>query len=65
MEAFGRLMAGVAPWLSLPDDETEEGKQRQQLRTWALKSYAHAVDPASPDYLLWEGEGRRWSMPPM
>ena len=58
MEAFGRLMAGVAPWLSLPDDETEEGKQRQQLRTWALKSYAHAVDPASPDYLLWEGEGQ-------
>lgn len=58
MEAFGRLMAGVAPWLSLPDDETEEGKQRKQLRTWALKSYAHAVDPASPDYLLWEGEGQ-------
>ena len=58
MEAFGRLMAGVAPWLSLPDDETEEGKQRQQLRAWALKSYAHAVDPASPDYLLWEGEGQ-------
>ncbi len=58
MEAFGRLMAGVAPWLSLPYDETEEGKQRQQLRAWALKSYAHAVDPASPDYLLWEGEGQ-------
>ena len=58
MEAFGRLMAGVAPWLALPDDETEEGKQRQQLRAWALKSYANAVDPASPDYLLWEGEGQ-------
>ena len=58
MEAFGRLMAGVAPWLALPDDETEEGKQRQQLRAWALKSYSNAVDPASPDYLLWEGEGQ-------
>lgn len=58
MEAFGRLMAGVAPWLALPDDETEEGKQRQQLRAWALKSYTNAVDPASPDYLLWEGEGQ-------
>lgn len=22
MEAFGRLMAGLAPWLSLPDDNT-------------------------------------------
>ena len=52
MECFGRLMAGLAPWLSLPDDETPEGLQRKQLREWALKSYANAVDPASPDYLL-------------
>ena len=26
METFGRLMAGVAPWLPLPDDDTEEGQ---------------------------------------
>lgn len=58
MEAFGRLMAGLAPWLSLPDDDTSEGKQRKQLREWALKSYAHAVDPDSPDYLLWRKEGQ-------
>ena len=37
MEAFGRLMAGLAPWLSLPDDETPEGLQRKQLREWALQ----------------------------
>ena len=24
MECFGRLMAGIAPWLTLPDDDTEE-----------------------------------------
>lgn len=58
MECFGRLMSGIAPWLSLPDDDTEEGKQRKQLREWALKSYAHAVDPQSPDYLLWRSEGQ-------
>ena len=58
MEAFGRLMAGIAPWLALPDDDTEEGKMRKQLREWALKSYANAVDPDSPDYLLWKGEGQ-------
>ena len=58
MECFGRLMDGLAPWLSLPDDDTEEGKQRRQLREWALKSYAHAVDPESKDYLLWRKEGQ-------
>ncbi len=58
MECFGRLMSGLAPWLSLPDDNTPEGKQRKQLREWALKSYAQAVDPESPDYLLWRKEGQ-------
>lgn len=58
MECFGRLMAGLAPWLSLPDDDTAEGKQRRQLREWALKSYAHSVDPESKDYLLWRKEGQ-------
>ena len=58
MECFGRLMDGLAPWLSLPDDDTEEGKQRKQLREWALKSYARAVDPDSKDYLLWRKEGQ-------
>ena len=53
MECFGRLMAGVAPWLTLPDDETAEGKQRKQLREWALASYKNAVDPENPDYLCW------------
>lgn len=55
MEAFGRLMAGISPWLSLPADNTAEGQQRRQLQEWALQAYKNAVDPQSPDYLLWEG----------
>ncbi len=58
MEAFARLMTGIAPWLALPDDDTSEGKQRKQLREWALQSYKNAVDPGSPDCLLWKGEGQ-------
>ena len=58
MECFGRLMAGLAPWLELPDDDTAEGIQRKQLREWALKSYAQSVDPESKDYLLWRKEGQ-------
>lgn len=53
LETFGRLMAGVAPWLNLPDDDSEEGQKRAQIRKWALKSYANGVDPESPDYLHW------------
>ncbi len=58
METFGRLMAGIAPWLTLPDDETAEGKQRKQLREWALAAYKNSVDPQSPDYLCWGSAGQ-------
>lgn len=58
MEAFGRLMAGVAPWLNLPDDGSEEGKQRAKIREWALLSYANAVNPNSTDYLQWTGSSQ-------
>lgn len=58
MECFGRLMAGITPWLSLLEDNSPEGKQRKLLQQQALASYTHAVDPASPDYLLWRKEGQ-------
>lgn len=53
MEAFGRLMAGISPWLALPDDDSAEGAKRKELRQYALKAYRNAVDPDSPDYLGW------------
>lgn len=51
LEAVGRTMAGVAPWLALPDDNTKEGTMRKQLRTELLQGIAHGVDPNSKDYL--------------
>lgn len=58
LECFGRMISGLSPWLSLPQDDTAEGKVRKRLTEQALQAYAHAVDPASPDYLLWRGHGQ-------
>lgn len=58
LEAFGRLLDGIAPWLALPDDSSAEGRLRARLRDHALESLSNAVDPASPDYLTWAGEGQ-------
>lgn len=58
LECFGRLISGIAPWLALPDDDSAEGKRRALLRQQALASYAHSVDPSSPDYLLWREHGQ-------
>ncbi|MET1754177.1 DUF2264 domain-containing protein [Novosphingobium sp. RD2P27] len=58
LEAFGRLIDGLAPWLALPDDQTEESRLRARLREQALQSFEHSVDPKSPDYLTWRGHGQ-------
>jgi hypothetical protein len=58
LEAVGRTVAGIAPWLALPDDETKEGALRKQLRVELLKGLVHAVDPASPDYLNFRTESQ-------
>lgn len=53
LETFARLMAGISPWLALPDDGTPEGKQRKQLHEWAIQAYKNAVDPNSSDKITW------------
>ena len=58
LEAFGRTIVGVAPWLALPDDDTEEGVLRKKLKQYALKSIENSVNPDSPDYMLWRKEGQ-------
>lgn len=58
LEAVGRTVAGIAPWLALPDDETAEGMMRKNLRNELLRGLAHAVDPASPDYLNFRTESQ-------
>lgn len=58
MEAFGRLLAGLAPWLNLPDDDSAESAKRRQLRRWTRQAIINAVDPQSPDRLGWENGGQ-------
>jgi hypothetical protein len=51
LEAAGRLLAGIAPWLELADDRTAEGALRRQYAELAVSAVARGVDPASPDFL--------------
>lgn len=56
LEAFGRTLAGVAPWLELGADSTPEGKEREQLIRYARAATAQAVDTASPDLMNFSGK---------
>ena len=52
LEALGRTLAGLAPWLDLnADDNVEEDLLRQRYLDLARKAIANGVDPQSPDYL--------------
>ena len=57
LEALGRSFCGIAPWLNLPDDNTDEGQQRKEFRALVIRAIKNAMDPASPDYLRFDGPG--------
>ncbi len=51
LEALGRLVAGIAPWIELPADSTTEGQLRARYAELTRRAIRQAVDPASPDFL--------------
>jgi hypothetical protein len=51
LEALGRTLAGIAPWLEHGGTEGEEGKLLAEYRELSRSAIAAAVDPTSPDYL--------------
>lgn len=52
LEAVGRLLCGLAPWLELGPDQTPEGLLRARYIDLAVKGLKNAVNPQSPDYLV-------------
>jgi hypothetical protein len=51
LEAVGRLLAGLAPWIELASDATSEGRERAHYAELSRRAIASIVDPSSPDYL--------------
>ena len=51
LEALGRLLAGISPWLESGEREGKEGELRTRYADLAREAIAAAVDPASPDFM--------------
>jgi hypothetical protein len=58
LEAFGRAMAGLAPWLQLEGTTGTEASLQKKYRDLAAKCVDHAVDPSSPSFMNFT-EGRQ------
>ncbi len=56
LEAVGRLLAGIGPWLAL--DSEEEKPLRQKYFSLAQKGLANAVNPKAKDYLNYTKGGQ-------
>jgi len=51
LEAFGRLLSGIAPWLELGPDSSAEGKLRKKYIDLSVTGIRNATDPAAADYM--------------
>ncbi|QMU26955.1 DUF2264 domain-containing protein [Adhaeribacter radiodurans] len=58
LEAFGRLLAGMAPWLEIGPDDTPEGKLRQKFLDLVHQSLKMSVNPQSPDFMNFNQGGQ-------
>ena len=57
LEAIGRLLCGLAPWLELEDAVGNEDERniRRRLRTLAQEAVTSGVDASSPDRFVFAG----------
>jgi hypothetical protein len=51
LEAFGRLLAGLSPWLEVSLPPGEEAELQRHYRSLAQNALHAATNPASPDFL--------------
>ncbi len=58
LEAFGRLLAGIAPWLAADLPAGPERDLQQRYCSLARQAMHAATDPASPDYLNFHEGGQ-------
>ena len=50
LEALGRTLTGLAPWLEMPSDDPWEEDMRVRMASLARDAISNAVDSSSPDY---------------
>lgn len=58
LEAVGRLICGIAPWLELGVDDTFEGKMRKKYINLIRKGLINICNPQSNDYLVFDEDAQ-------
>ena len=53
LSAFSRVLNGIAPWLELGPDGSEEGRLREKYIDLTIEAISVAVNPKSNDYMFY------------
>ncbi len=53
LEAFGRMLNGIAPWLEVELPEGEEKELQKEYLALIQEGLDKATDPTSPAYMIW------------
>lgn len=59
LEAMGRVLAGIGPWLDAPAPDAEESAVRDELAHLARTALTMQTDPDHPAYLRFRGHERQ------
>ncbi|MES2110376.1 MAG: DUF2264 domain-containing protein [Bacteroidota bacterium] len=57
LEAFGRLLAGITPWLGLTQLNPAETQLQEKYFALVLKGIENTTNPSAKDYMNWGDEG--------
>ena len=52
LEAFARVFNGIAPWLELGADNSDEGRLREKYIRLTLRCISNAINPNTNDYIF-------------
>ena len=52
LEAFARVFNGIAPWLELGVDSSDEGRVREKYKFLTISAITNAVNPNNNDYIF-------------
>ncbi len=58
LEAIGRTMSGIGPWLESNSGDNEECALREEYRGLVIKSIQNIVNPNSSDYIKFDENGQ-------
>lgn len=58
LEALGRILCGIGPWLNLKSENEEESELQEYYRNLVIKSLRHAVNSQSKDFVFTKKEGK-------